>query len=890
MITKLQPDRTLYIASFTPRSAVGVIHNASATGFRVTGRFNALNDNVILEWNRDNDFEHPSIRYLPNGDFNALTLSYDMSHSGLVDIATELYAYTDFPYLAIYAGDPEQRYLVPLKNYATPVAGDTHDPASASLDLSGTLEEGDTAAVLFFGEAYWQTAASGDTPADLVAAIAEAIHTGSPTMDASAAEATLTLTTRRLGDDANLIRGYTLATGGASWSAATFQCTGGHSPAWHVALPFDSLPAPASNIRKLQWVFSPRLPDSVAFSRTAFQAIFTNWALTGTGATELQRGEPRLRWETDSSAVQLSGNWITQAGQFSQGSFMASASSGNFAELTYNFPAAHDLYAGVWRDTFGGLAQVTVDGNSFGTLDCYSGPYSTYRARVKLADGLAAGPHTVRVTVSGAHSSGSQGWNVNLDFFAALVPANWPATAPEIATDIGVSTDFDTAHSLALSPQRLAWGIDYLGLHGEVNHFVGIGQFAERQRDGGTFPERIYTFSGTPAPNDQVILHFGDSAIGHYVQTGDSLATIAQALAFKINALFTGILAVASGALLTVTVRVPSYTLATSEDVTASGDFAVTAEGALSGGVEGEWIVNPAITPRITAAASAWHQEFAAALAARDIAVTFTYSAELTGAPGVFAQRFPGGTPVITANQSVQTTFRPETTAYWKDIYLETAALMAAAGVTPSLQFGEVQWWYFANNEGMAYYDSHTTAEFEGQFSRPLPVITGNNADPAAFPDEAAFLRGQLQAHVDEIRTHVLASYPAARFEVLWPMDANEPATRRFNFAVNLPDNWTPANFETFKCEAFGYTAFEHDMNKAVAAIRFPIDHQGFPAADSRHIVGLFGFPWPWERVMLHARRAGLGLINVWAYDQFCFFNLDLTQVSEARRIQYVGS
>lgn len=889
MITKVQPDRTLYIASFSPRSAMGVIHNATATGFRVTGRFSALNDNVILEWNRDNDFEHPAIRYLPDGDFTGLTLSYDMSHSGLVDIATELFAYTDFPYLAIYAGNPEQRYLVALKDYAVPVAGDTHDPAATSLSLSGTLAEGDTAAVLFFGEAYWQTAALDDTPADLIAAMADEIHNGSATMDATADGATLTLTTRRLGDDANLIRGYTLSTGAASWSAPTFQCSGGHSPAWHIELPFDTLAAPAASIRKLQWVFSPRLPDSASFSRTAFLATFTNWQVTGTGITELQRGDPRLRWETDSKAVKLSGSWTKVAGQFSEGFYGASAGSGNYAELTYNFPATHDLYAGVWRDTFGGLASVTIDGNSYNALDCYGGPYNTYRARVKLAGGLASGPHTVRVTVSGAHSSGSQGWNVNLDFFEALVAADWPASTTEIAADIGVSTDFDTAHALALSPQRLAWGIDHLGLRGEVNHFVGIGQFAERQREGGSFPERVYTFSGEAEPNDQVILHFGDSAIGHYVQTGDNLATIVRALAFKINALFTGIWAVASGSELTVTVRVPSYTLATSEDVTASGDLEVNAVGELSGGVEGEWIVNPAITPRITAAASAWHTEFATALDARDIAVMYTYSAELTGAPDVFAQRFPDDVPVITANQSVQTAFRPETTDYWKEVFKETAALMASAGVTPSLQFGEVQWWYFANSAGMAYYDSYTTAEFESEFSRPLPVIESNNEDPATLPDESAFLRGQLQAHVDTIKAYVLATYPTARFEVLWPLDANEPATRRFNFAVNLPDNWTPANFDTFKCEAFGYTAFAHDMNKAGEAIRFPIDQQGFPSADSSHIVGLFGYPWPWERVVLHARRAGLGLINVWAYDQFCFFNLDLTGVVEARRAQFVG-
>ena len=151
-ITKLQPDRTLYVASFTPRSAIGVIHHSQPHGFTVSGRFNALNDNIILEWNRDNDFEHPEIRYLPDGDFSGLTLTYDFAHAGLVDIATELFPYTDFPYLNLYAGEPESLYRVPVANYATPVPGDAHFPASASVTLGGTLTASDAVAVLFFGE------------------------------------------------------------------------------------------------------------------------------------------------------------------------------------------------------------------------------------------------------------------------------------------------------------------------------------------------------------------------------------------------------------------------------------------------------------------------------------------------------------------------------------------------------------------------------------------------------------------------------------------------------------------------------------------------------------------------------------------------------------------
>ncbi len=1011
-ITKLQPDRTLYVASFTPRSAIGAIHNATPTGFTISGRFNALNDNVILEWNRDNDFEHPDIRFLPDGDFPGLTLSYDYAHSGLADLASELFAYTDFPYLNVYAGSPESLYRVPLKNYATPVPGDSHDPASASVTLQGTLTESDAVSVLFFGEAYWHTVTAADTFDSVVADLASQINGSSATMTASSSGPALALTTRRKGNDANLIRGYTVAVGHPtqatgdvqiggtatagdtasatitpvgspaftssytavagdstssvaqglanainsnpgngsngvtafwsgstitlaakqlgssgnsityvasatgtltasptattnlsggvdettpteSWSDATFHCAGGHSPSWHVVLPFASLvdvngtPVPASSIRKLQWTFSPPLPDSSPFSFEEMTATFSNWTVSGAGLA-LKRGYPRLRFEDDGSEMKLSGSWTPQSGQYSKGGYSSSAIAGAYAELAYTLSYVHDLYLGTLRDTWSGIINVSVDGGPAAPLDLYSGPYQAYRARVRLASGLTPGAHTVRATVSGAKNPASNGWNFNFDFFEAAVPSDWEAPA-QVYTDVGFATDFDTAHALALSPQRLAWGMHSLGIRGEVNHFVGIGQFAERLREDGSFPLRTYTFGGTTTPNDQIVLHFGDSSIGHFVQKGDTHATIARALAFKVNQIFTGIWASYTGSTLTVTVRVPSYSFTTSEEVLGAGTETITTSGTLTGGAEGTWRVDPNRSPKLNLATRRWHQDFASALAARGMTAIYAFSTELTDPPAPFAQRYPDGAEVLTGNPSTQTTFRPETLDYWKAVYLETAQLMNAAGATPALQFGEVQWWYFPNVAGMTYYDSYTTAQFQSQYGRPLHVFLTNNDDPNTWPEDSTFLRGQLQSHVDAIKAYVLASYPGAKFEILWPMDANDPPARRLNYVVNLPANWTPANFDTFKCEAFGYTGTDHDMTKAVTAIRFPMDQQGFPASRARHMVGVFGWPWPWERVLIHARRAAIVLTNFWAYDQFCFFALDLPLATEARRAQFVG-
>jgi len=1011
-ISKMQPDRTLYVASFSPMSAIGTIHHASPSGLQLSGRFNAITDNVIMEWNRDNDFEHPQLRYLPDGDFSGLTLSYDVAYSGLADIASPIFPYADFPYLNIYAGAPESEYQVPLKNYATVATGSANLPASATITLTGTMTNNDAVAVLFFGEAYWHTVASIN-PADVVNDLVTQINASSTTMTAAAGSGPgdLTLTTQRLGNDANLIRGYTLvlghatqatgtvnfsgtptvgdqasitiaprvgasftttytavsgdstasmaqnlaaainanssnpATGAAafwsgttitlaakelgavgnlvtfsavgtggvaatpnstthlsggldhavpteSWTPSSFQCTGGQSPVWHIVLPFDSLAdissrgIPASQIRKMQWTFAPPLPDSQPFAFQEWSAQFSNWTLAGTGTTLLKRADPGLRFEDDAAEVHRSGSWSRVAGQYSGGGYSASGAGGDYLELTYHSPYTHDLYAGVFKDNFSGIALVTIDGTAAANQDLYAGPYNNYRARVKLATGLAPGMHTVRFTVSGAKNTASSGWNCNFDFFEAVAPGDW-STPLVVVTDVGFATDFDTAQALGLSPQRLLWGMKSLGIQGEVNHFVGIGQFAERSRQGGSFPQRVYSFSGSTTPNDQIFLHFGTAAAGHFVQNGDTLNTIVQALAFEINELFNAVVASYSGSVLTVTARDPSFSLTTSEQVIGAGTEVISTSGSLSGGVVGTWQADPTISPVLNRATRDWHSDFTSTIAAAGMRVIYSYSTELTNAPAIFAQRYPDGTEVVTANASIQTTFRPETLAYWQQVYLATAQLMAAAGVTPALQFGEVQWWYTPNSSGMAYYDSYTTSQFQAINGRPLHVFLTNNDDPTAWPVDAAFLRNQLDLHTAAIKSYVRASYPSAQFEVLWPMDANDPLTRRLNYYVNLPAGWTPAHFDSFKSEAFGYTSTDHDMTKANTAIRFPIDTQAFPAASSHHIVGIFGYPWPWERVLVLARRAGLGGITLWAYDEFCLFGLPAPLPMEERRAQF---
>ena len=106
------------------------------------------------------------------------------------------------------------------------------------------------------------------------------------------------------------------------------------------------------------------------------------------------------------------------------------------------------------------------------------------------------------------------------------------------------------------------------------------------------------------------------------------------------------------------------------------------------------------------------------------------------------AQVGPAGDPILLPTPALQTNFSPASLAFWKVVYAEMAAIQAAAGLQPYLQFGEVQWWYFPNDglgtnfSGMPFYDAWNLATFAALYGHPLATITVNTVDPAAYPDE----------------------------------------------------------------------------------------------------------------------------------------------------------
>lgn len=189
----------------------------------------------------------------------------------------------------------------------------------------------------------------------------------------------------------------------------------------------------------------------------------------------------------------------------------------------------------------------------------------------------------------------------------------------------------------------------------------------------------------------------------------------------------------------------------------------------------------------------------------------------------------------------------------------------------------------------MALYDSVTVSRAQSALGRPLYKFTCQDDDPAVNEGaDANLLAAQLKEHVDGIRNSVLAQYPNARFEVLFPNDVNNPVCHcgpdvqypqggRLNAALNLPAAWKTketSGLDRFKVEALSWGATYLNLTLAESAITLALTPPfSWPAADVAYLVPWFNGTCPWRHEYFTASTRGLGLINLWAYDHLALMS-----------------
>jgi hypothetical protein len=928
-LEKLCPDRDLQCFFFQP-SAIAALSNASSNGFTVSGTWRQQFDWSVVEWNRDNVYEHPAFRYLPDGDLSGLVLTYDESRTNCIPIDSDLFPTVDWPSLRVWATQDgvEKIYYVPLLAHATAIEGGYHC-AYADFTLSGAAASGDYVGLAFL-DTHYTDLLSGPSietaVSDITTFLNEAPFDGSPWLvratnpDSTTVRVYYTggpdIADSTAGANGNRFGMYSYATGAETWDSPAKTFANGTSPTkWRITLDFSSLkgrlgpdPAlplvavPTNKIRKLRWTYAADLQPGT-FERSEFQVTVSNWTVTGTNRAYSVAGPGSRRIEDhEIPETAYSGHWTESRGNYSGGTIHYTSTAGD--SLTYGYQATHmhTLYLGTRYTNTGARVSINVDGVSVATPSLQIDQEDVL-IRYPLGE-YGPGSHTLTLT----HGT-PDGGDLYFDFIElAVATTDLPVFTSE--PRITAATDWDTEHSIALAPERTAWFINALGFTGRANHYVGALWFYELVADGFTYASGTVTFSGTVDFGSTATVTLGrDGSMEVTVLTklnhfGDTSATLATSFAQEINRGSTGVWASAAGDVLTITSRSlgldgTHITLAASVAGTSSLTATVSSANLADGG-DGNWRTDLTSTPRLNRAVRDWTLGYFTALKNYGLDGAAAFSMEIQhGDPSAsagIAQVGPSGDPIILPTPSLQTNFSAVSLAFWQEAYEEIAAIQAAAGLQPYLQFGEVQWWYFPNDgrpagvrlnySGMPFYDAWNQAQFEAQYGHPLAVITANDVDPAAYPDETAYLPTVIGNFTGAIMTFVRASQPTARFEVLYPLDVNQTT---FNSAINYPtSSWTPTALTCLKTESFGYT-LGRNLDKAEDTMDFG-QTLGFASSQRSHLVGVGDSTTAWLKEAQMAIGKRFESVVLFALDQFCLIGYEVPLPESLRRSVQMGS
>ncbi len=376
-LSKLRPDRDL-LCYFLRPSAVAALSDASETGFTVSGSWRQQFDWAVVEWNRDNTFEHPALRNLPDGDLSGITLSYQETRDNCIPFDSDLYPTVDWPFLRLWIDTPsgDEFHRVRLSSYAVPVLG-SYQPASAAFTLTGTVTPGDYVEIAwdpFASRHFNYLVVDGDTISTVVTNLAAVINQF-PYGKAQANGAVLTLTMSNASGGANTNRtgiyGTVSGTRSSSWQPAFQTFSGGTSPSkWLVTLPFSNLidadtqqVIPTTSVRKMRWTYAAGEQTS-SFVRSEFAVKVTGWQVTGNNLGYLVPGPGSRRIESDDSAVEETGNWTKRLGNYSGGSILESTVTGSKLTIRYDSPSAHTLLVGTRRAPNISSVAISVNGQN----------------------------------------------------------------------------------------------------------------------------------------------------------------------------------------------------------------------------------------------------------------------------------------------------------------------------------------------------------------------------------------------------------------------------------------------------------------------------------------------------------------------------------------------
>lgn len=930
-IYKLSPHRDLQCYFLTP-SAIAAMSQASDSGFIVSGKWRQQFDWAVAEWNRDNAFEHPALRYLPDGDLSGLTLTYEEERIGCIPFESNLVPVVDWDNLRIWAADAngnESIYHVKFTDqHITPIAGD-YVPASATMTLVASPGAGKRVGVALLENHHYYQVQPGDGLEEIAQGVAIAVTgnsqvVGNPDFSAVSQGASVIVTWKNggasalypqlFGANGNRITVYGFAEDGAQvWQQPAVGFGGGQFPTkYQVHIDFSSLNSdlgivPTQRVRKLRWTWTADL-QADTFQQTEFQVTVSNWTVTGQNRQYSVGGPGSRRIEEDDATVVYNRPWTLETGNYSGSKISWTDQQNDSCTISYSETALHELFLGTRFYPSGANISVSVDNQP--APQNFNLALSGEDVLVRLPLGSRApGSHTITLQHTGPNAN-----RFYFDFLEIVYPsADLPDFQPQ--TQLALATDWDTYHSQSLPAERTAWLIQKLGFKGRVNHYTGALWFYELVRTGTqyasttvTLESQAYTGSPTvvldlfppPTPDNP---QPQSTSISHLVLLDDTQATVTQALAALINIGTNLVWASADGNQLTVTARAMGTDgngVAVQLDTSSQG-YTLSGPSLLSGGINGTpyeldptnalnntliaaadyWRTDLTSTPRINRAARDWHAAYFAALKGYGIDSVASFSTELmNGDPSEqagIAQRYPDRTPVVLNTPAIQTNFSPAALAFWSQVYLDMAMLQSDAGMVPFLQSGEVQWWYFPKQSWDATQGQNVNvgmpfydAYTEDQFAQKYgaPIQTITSNDV----DPSQY------PNETTFLPSLIGTYTAA---IRSALQAQFPGCRYeilyptdtnstpLNQLVNFPvGDWTPANLNCLKTESFTFTG-SYRLDLSASSMDFSAS-KGFPNTQRSHLVGISDSWTSWMKEVDLAQSKGMESVVLFALDQYC--------------------
>lgn len=903
MSWKLRPDRTIALRGFDGLGAAAAIHHASEQGFQVSGVFRDPADfAVLILYDADSFYEHLRFKYLPDFDFRGVVLSFDLTMRGLQPIDSMKYPTIDWPYLDVIRPDGTSA-RIRLSDHAEVIGA--HGIAEAQVSVvAGQVQPYDRVTIWYQNYAFDYIAEGNETSAYVAERLAAMINSTSFQpgygIRASVSGSTIRIQARARGVDGNHVAMYaTWKNDNLKLSHSSWRLTGGHSDVtYRVRLDFSSLGV--DQIRLAWLTFAPQLAVASEYEPTEWEAIFENWRVEDPlGVAQLRyASEASVMVSSESRWVRYSPGWLLEAGWFEAGYARRASSVGDWCEVTYYCGREHELWIGTALYVDRGMVSVQVDDQPPVELDCYLANEPQVITRRRVGDFvLPPGRHRVKITLIGKNPS-SLGSFFYFDYLQAVVPGEKPRPIPASGR-LAPANDYGTDHGYKLSPQRLMWIMDELGYGGEGNVYVSVFWWNQRKVMGRVWPEARIDF--TPygiQDGDQVFLDIGGLVIGKSCFAQDTASTVAYHFSAFLNEVSVGVWAQTSAGAVAIRPRAisPAYEFPVRCWIERGAQvIPVAVDGSLSGGVYGQWYIDPDQSPALNRAARDWLSDICREYAARERSLVLAYSMELLYPPDdpqageVWAARYPDGSPVLTdtgfANHhTTHCTFSNTVLAYHKRVFLETAQIMAESGIPIWLQFGEFLWWFFSNPSGMAFYDAWTQQKAIDRLGRPLHVFRSPDDDPSVnnYAD-AQLLADLLYDYCRQIREHVLASFPEAKFELLLALDVNHPTPAgrfslggKLNYFINAQARFRSpqqAPFDRLKIEALNFGAWSFDLNLAAWCIRWWKDHASWPRDSVRYNIPVFRGAAPWERECHIAFLEGIPMVMMWAFDHICLYS-----------------